>query len=190
MVIGNSASGFDVTDQVLKSGLAAYPIFQSRRSRNPWDGDGPPDGVVWKPVIEKYTADGTIVFTDGTTLKHDEVDAIVYCTGYKISFPFWNIKANGRALWDYAEDRIIGNYQHTFVQDFPTLGIIGVPRALTFRSFEYQAVALARVFAGRATLPPVEEQRVWEAERAAHQKGGRKEVPRYTVGIMAPPSST
>ena len=174
LIIGNSASGFDVTDQVRKSGLASYPIYQSRRSRNPWDGDGPPDGVAWKPVIEEYTADGTIVFTDGTTLGKDEIDIIVYCTGYKISFPFWNTKANGRPLWDYAADRLEGNFQHTFLRDFPTLGVVGVPRALTFRSFEYQAVALARVFAGRAKLPSLEEQRAWEEERAGKQKAEKK----------------
>lgn len=39
---------------------------------------------------------------------------------------------------------------------------------LTFRSFEYQAIALARLFAGRqaAPLPPVHEQKKWERTRA------------------------
>ncbi|KAH8881341.1 putative dimethylaniline monooxygenase [Thozetella sp. PMI_491] len=174
LVIGNSASGHDVADQVIKSGLAAGSVYQSRRSKNRWDGDLPPEGIVWKPIIERYTADGTIVFVDGTTLGKDDIDAIVYCTGYKISFPWWNVKANGRPLWDYDADRVLGNYQHTFLQDFPTLGIVGVPRALTFRSFEYQAIALARVFAGRATLPSVEEQKAWEAERAEQQRNAHK----------------
>ena len=39
--------------------------------------------------------------------------------------------------------------------------------ALSFRSYEYQAVAVARVLAGRGTLPPASEQRKWEEDRVA-----------------------
>ena len=44
----------------------------------------------------------------------------------------------------------------------------------TFRVFEYQAVAVARHLAGRARpLPPVAEQKEWEAKRIAEKKGGK-----------------
>lgn len=166
LVIGNSASGHDVTDQLARSGLVRGPVYQSRRSRSPWDGDAAPAGITWKPVISRYTSAGTILFADGTTLARDEVDRIVYATGYKLSLPFWNAQANGRALFDYAANRMIGNFQHTFVRDYPTLAIIGLPRTLTFRSFEYQGIAIARVWAGRAKLPPEAQQQRWEQERA------------------------
>lgn len=39
-----------------------------------------------------------------------------------------------------------------------------VSGGLTFRVFEWQAVALARLFAGRATLPSEEYMRKWEEE--------------------------
>lgn len=44
---------------------------------------------------------------------------------------------------------------------------MGVPRTLTFRSFEYQAIAIARLWAGRSgkTLPSVDDQERWERER-------------------------
>lgn len=170
LVIGNSASGHDVTDQLLRSGLASRPLYQSRRSASRWDGDAPPAGLVWKPVIAAYAADGTIVFADGSTLGPDAVDVVVYATGYKASFPFWNVQANGRPLFDYHDNRFVGTFHHTFVHDFPSLAIIGLPRTLTFRSFEYQAIAVARVWAGRAQLPPEDEQRRWETERAAQRK--------------------
>jgi hypothetical protein len=60
-------------------------------------------------------------------------------------------------------------YQHTFSGVFPcSLGIIGLPRVLTFRSFEYQAIAPARLFVGRnaTPLPPPSEQEKWEKHRA------------------------
>lgn len=144
----------------------------SRRSRSRWDGDEPPPGVIWKPIISEYCLDGTIIFEDGTTL--GDIDKIVYCTGYKPSFPFWNERTNGRPLYDYRHDRIINNYQHTFVHDFPTLALLGFPRVLTFRSFEYQAISIARLWANRAArpLPEISEQKLWFKQRAEETKAG------------------
>ncbi|KAI9677121.1 MAG: hypothetical protein M1822_008230 [Bathelium mastoideum] len=172
LVIGNSASGYDITSLLVKSGKPKLPVYQSRRSRSRWDGKYPPSGVEWKPVIKEYAPTGNeIIFEDNTRLL--DIDAVIYCTGYKPSYPFWNEKANGTALFDYEANRLRGNYQHTFIQAFPhNLGIVGLPRVLTFRSFEYQAIALARLFAGRnhTALPPVAEQRKWEERRAAKVK--------------------
>ncbi|KAK3365326.1 hypothetical protein B0T24DRAFT_724191 [Lasiosphaeria ovina] len=172
LVIGNSASGHDVTNELVSS--ATLPVYQSRRSASRWDGDAPPEGIEWKPVIKEFKLDGSIVFEDGTHL--DDIEAVIYCTGYQTSFPFWNVEANGRALWDYAAGRLINGYWHTFFQDFPTLGIVGIPRVLTFRSFEYQAIALARLWSGRNTLslPPVAEQQRWERDRAERKSSERK----------------
>ncbi|OAA56635.1 iron transport multicopper oxidase fet3 precursor [Niveomyces insectorum RCEF 264] len=172
LVIGNSASGHDVTDQLLRFDLVRRPVYQSRRSPSPWDGDAPAPGLVWKPVIAAFRPDdGAIVFADGSVLAYADVDVVVYATGYKPSYPFWNVRRNGgRALYDYDANRFVGTFQHTFVPDFPTLGLVGLPRTLTFRSFEYQAIALARVWAGRAVLPPAAEQRRWEAERVQQRR--------------------
>lgn len=172
MVIGNSASGHDITAALV--GVAKSPVYQSRRSPSRWDGPKPPDGIEWKPVIKQYRSNGDVVFDDGSTLS--SIDAIIYCTGYRPSFPFWNARANGGAIYDYVQNRLTGIYQHTFFQDFPNLGIIGMPRVLTFRSFEYQAVALARVFVRRngVPLPPREEQRRWEKDRAELVKRERR----------------
>lgn len=168
LVIGNSASGHDLTFDLLST--AQLPVYQSRRSKSRWDGHEPPPGIVWKPVVKEYQADGRIVFEDDTFL--DDIDHIIYCTGYRVSFPFWNEKANGRPLWDYEAGKLIKTYWHTFFQDFKTLAIVGIPRVLTFRSFEYQAIALARLFSGRnsSPLPEEDEQRRWEDERAQRSK--------------------
>ncbi|KAK5128009.1 hypothetical protein LTR85_005126 [Meristemomyces frigidus] len=175
MIIGNSASGLDIASALVSK--VRLPVYQSRRSRSPWDGDEPPDGVVWKPVIAGYCAKtGNIDFADGTVFGPADLDYVVYCTGYKSSFPFWDSSVNGGPLWDYAADRLVGNYLHTFFTDHITLGIIGMPRTLTFRSFEYQAIALARVFAKRnqAQLPNRAEMKRWEYERADSTRRQRK----------------
>lgn len=76
-------------------------------------------------------------------------------------------------MYDYKENRLEGFYQHTFSTKWQrSLGIIGLPRVLTFRSFEYQAIALARLFSGREAkpLPSDKEMRNWEEERSVQCK--------------------
>ncbi|TVY55908.1 Thiol-specific monooxygenase [Lachnellula cervina] len=172
LTIGNSASGHDLTAELVSS--AHLPVYQSRRSKSRWDGNEPPYGIAWEPIIKEYKLDGRIIFEDDTYL--DDIDTVIYCTGYKASFPFWNEKANGRPLWDYESNKIIGGYWHTFFQDFDTLAIVGLPRVLTFRSFEYQAIALARLFSGRNSkpLPPLGEQGRWDSEREKERKKSGK----------------
>ena len=72
---------------------------------------------------------------------------------------------------------MVKGYWHTFLQDFKMIAIVGLPRVLTFRSFEYQAIALARLFSGRnkRPLPPLEEQERWDRERLEERRrDGRK----------------
>lgn len=168
IVVGNSASGHDITTQLVESGKPKLPVYQSRRSRSRWDGTNPPTGIEWKPIIKEYNSKtGEVIFADGTRLK--DIDAIIYCIGYKPSIPFWNSNANGRPLYDYTEGHLLGNYQHTFSHIFPrSLKIISFLRTLTFQSFKYQAIALARQFTSRNAkpLPPLAEQELWEQRRA------------------------
>ncbi|KAI1101505.1 putative dimethylaniline monooxygenase [Jackrogersella minutella] len=169
LIIGNSASGHDLTAELVSS--ASRPVYQSRRTKSRWDGPCPPHGISWKPVISEYNAvDGSIVFSDGTSI--GDIDVVIYCTGYKPSFPFWNAEAAGGPLWDYADGKLAGNYWHTFFRAHATLGVVGLPRVLTFRSFEYQAVALARLFSARNALPlpPPADQERWERERLRRSK--------------------
>ncbi|GFP55635.1 thiol-specific monooxygenase [Trichoderma asperellum] len=163
LVIGNSASGTDLSRELVST--AQLPVYQSRRSKAWWEGDSPSKGIEWKPVISEYLPNGRILFEDGTYL--DDIDTVIYCTGYKPSYPFWDAKKNGQPLWDDKKGKLVKSYWHTFFQDFPNLGIVGLPRVLTFRSFEYQAIALARLFANRnpVPLPPLIEQQAWEEER-------------------------
>ncbi|KAH9827143.1 dimethylaniline monooxygenase (N-oxide forming) [Teratosphaeria destructans] len=166
LVIGSSASGYDIGRDLVKT--VQLPLYQSRRSRNRLEPPTPPEGFVWKPVITRYDADsGDIHFQDGSVLGGNQINHVIYCTGYLPSFPFWNNDANGGPFWDYRGNRMLDNYQHTFLTNHPTLGIVGMIQALTFRSFEYQAIALARLFAGRAALPGRVEQQQWYQGRVA-----------------------
>lgn len=167
LLIGNSSSGHDIAEELrhASSQGPAWPIYQSRRSRSRFDGDSPPEGIEWRPVIKEFLPTGRIVFEDDTYL--DDIDIVLYCTGYRPSFSFWNAKANGGELWSYEENRLLNIYQHTFFHQHKTLALVGLPRTVTFRSFEYQAIAIARLFSGRnrTPLPPLKERRKWEEQR-------------------------
>jgi hypothetical protein len=164
IVVGGGISAFEIARDLVP--VVRLPIYQSRRSIPKSGVIIPIEGVERRPIITEYLPDGRILLEDGEYL--DDIDTVIYCTGYQPSYPFWNIKANGAPLWDYENGKLIRNYLHTFCQDFPNLGIVGIQRTITFRSFEYQAVALARVFAGRnaVALPPLEEQVEWERRTA------------------------
>lgn len=175
LIIGNSASGHDLSTELVTH--AKLPVYLSIRSKSRWDGPNPPPGISWLPIITTFHSNGSIEFADGTILTLTDIDRVIYCTGYRHSFPFWNVKNNGRLLWDETENKLIRNYWHTFLHDFPTVGVIGVPRVLTFRSWEYQAITLARLFAGRLSkpLPGIGEMERWERERSqVVKREGRK----------------
>jgi hypothetical protein len=178
LIVGNSLSGRDLTEELTK--VARRPVYISRRHKSRWEGSQPDEGTEWKPVIEEFVAKtGQILFDDGSSL--DNIDHIIYCTGYKPSFPFWNAKANGQQLYDYDEMKLNGSYLHTFFRYYPTLGIIGLGQSLAFRSYEYQAIALARVFAGSnaTSLPSPTEQKEWE--RSWKEYADREMVDFHTV---------
>jgi len=69
------------------------------------------------------------------------------------------------------ENRLDGFYQHIFKIGDPTLTIVGqVKAAVSFRVYEYQAVAAARFLAGRSKpLPGIQEQYEWERKRLEYK---------------------
>lgn len=99
----------------------------------------------------------TVYFEDGTYEKG--VGNIIFGTGFTWTLPFLPQVPT-------RNNRVPDLYQHVFYRHDPTLVFIGaVGAGLTFKVFEWQAVAAARVLAGRAMLPCVEEQKKWEDNR-------------------------
>jgi hypothetical protein len=116
-----------------------------------------------KPQIRHLSVSPTsgvlVRFTDGTEV--DNVDKVHFATGYRLSYPFLHPNPVTPS------NRLAGFYQHVFNIADPSLAVVGqVKAALSFRVYEYQAVAVARYFAGRGGgLPSPKEQAAWEAER-------------------------
>ncbi|EAW09507.1 dimethylaniline monooxygenase [Aspergillus clavatus NRRL 1] len=121
------------------------------------------------PITHVDPATRTVCFQDGASVP--AVDHIILGTGFTWTLPFL-------PHVPLRNNRIPDLYLHIFHAADPSLVFLGaVGAGLTFKVFEWQAVAAARVLAGRAALPSAEEQRRWEAERIAARGDG----PAFTV---------
>lgn len=163
VVVGGSVSASDfVLDNYT---LVRGPLVVAQRGENAnpaLDNVWKLPNVAKKPTISRFTLDhgGTVEFSDGSWLSGPDVDVVYFATGYRLSYSF--LDPNPVT----PQNRLSGFYQHTFNISDPSLAVVGQIRAaLSFRAYEYQAVAVARVLAGRGTLPSVAEQKKWEDER-------------------------
>jgi hypothetical protein len=123
---------------------------------------------------------GTITLVDGTVL-HD-IDQVVICTGYLFSLPFLLELHDDLTPREKASDTILvtdGTQLHNLHKDIfyipdPTLAFVGVPAyTATFTFFEFQAIAVAAVFSGRAWLPSKDEMRTEYEEKVKLKGFGR-----------------
>ncbi|KAK1718097.1 putative dimethylaniline monooxygenase [Colletotrichum acutatum] len=171
IVVGGSVSAFDALHDIRL--VSQKPVIASLKEPLAAFGWAPfthPDITIKPQVTNFCPKSGRITFSDGSTV--DEVDAVVFATGYDFSFPFLPKKK-------VENRRVPGLYQHVFNINDPTLAFVGmVTGGFTFRVFEWQAVAAARVFASRGKLPPRIEQEKWERERLAYKGDG---IPFFTL---------
>ncbi|KAI2641672.1 FAD/NAD(P)-binding domain-containing protein [Hypomontagnella submonticulosa] len=172
VVVGGSISAHEVVHEVLEA--AQTPVYAALRGEPipafGWEPFLHPDIVVKKEITRLDPDTGRIFFADGSTL--DDVDHIVFGTGYTFSVPFLeHVQQRIRNAYR----RLPGVYQHTWDIEDPTLTFVGMlGGGFTFRVYEWQAVAVARHLAGRAkALPPIPEQLEWERKRVAERGGGK-----------------
>ncbi|WP_217169146.1 NAD(P)/FAD-dependent oxidoreductase [Streptomyces sp. AC512_CC834] len=107
--------------------------------------------VTPKPAIASFDGD-RVVFTDGSS---ETADAVVYCTGFHMTFPFLP------AGCPVAADGSVELYRRVVPADRPGLYFVGLVRpvgAIT-RLVEAQAQWVARIVDGAAELPAAEEMR-------------------------------
>ena len=133
--------------------------------------------ITVKPNIDRFEG-SKVFFTDGSAV---EADVVVYCTGYKVSFPF---------LGDdvvHAEDNHVDLYRRVVSPDHPGLYFIGLiqPIGAVMPLAEEQAHWVAEVLTGRVVLPPPAEMR---AQIASYDEALRKRYvasKRHTIQVDA-----
>ncbi|REK06328.1 MAG: NAD(P)/FAD-dependent oxidoreductase [Acidobacteria bacterium] len=104
--------------------------------------------IAMKPAIEAYEGK-KVRFADGSS---ETIDAIVYATGYDISFPFL------RDLDLPIEDNHLPLFKRVFRPDIPNLGFLGLAQSLPtlVNLAEQQARWIAAYLVGEYHLPDAE----------------------------------
>jgi len=104
--------------------------------------------IVVKPTIDRLDRD-RVYFTDGSD---EPVDVVIYCTGYKISFPFLDEASAGAA----GGGGHIPLYRRIVSPKLPGLYFIGLvqPIGAVMPIAEIQSEWVADLLQGRAALPP------------------------------------
>jgi len=104
-----------------------------------------------RPNIDRFEG-SKVFFTDGTS---GEYDVVVYCTGYKVSFPF----LDGAVV--PVEDNHVGLYRRVVDPDHPGLYFLGLiqPLGAIMPLAEAQAEWVADLVTGVGTLPSPAEMR-------------------------------
>ena len=96
--------------------------------------------------IERFE-DDTVYFTDG---KKEVFDTIIFATGYKVSFPFFE-----KDFIDYSTLTTIPLYRKMFHPDIDTLYFIGLfqPQGCIWPLADYQSKIIAGIIKGNLKRP-------------------------------------
>ncbi|KOU66996.1 flavin-binding monooxygenase, partial [Streptomyces sp. WM4235] len=109
-------------------------------------------GVIPRPAIGSLDGD-RVTFTDGTEVA---ADAIVYCTGFRMAFPFLPAGCPAGPRQEAVE-----LYKRVVAPDRPGLYFVGLIRPVgsITRLVEAQARWVARIVDGEASLPSTDVMR-------------------------------
>jgi len=163
-----SAYGLPKPDHKL---FEAHPTVSSELLPRLGHGDIAP-----KPNIDRFPGGRTVRFADGT---EEEIDLVVYCTGYKITFPFFEPEVFA------APDNRLPLYRRVAAPERPGLYFIGFiqPLGPIMPLAEAQCEWVADLLSGRASLPPAP---AMKREIASEERKMRKRYiasKRHTVEV-------
>jgi dimethylaniline monooxygenase (N-oxide forming) len=125
--------------------LEAHPTVSSELLSRVGHGD-----IAVKPNIDRFAGGRAVRFVDGS---EEEIDLVVYCTGYKITFPFL-----GEEVFPVRDNRL-PLYRRVVAVERPGLYFIGFiqPLGPIMPIAEAQAEWVADLLKGTANLPSVGE---------------------------------
>jgi hypothetical protein len=151
--------------------LEAHPTVSSEFLPRLGHGD-----ITAKPNIDRFTGGRGVRFVDGS---EEEVDLVVYCTGYKITFPFFRPEVLA------APDNKLPLFRRVVSVERPGLYFIGFiqPLGPIMPLAEAQAEWIADLLSGRAALPAAAE--MWREIEVEEEKQRKRFVAskRHTVEV-------
>ncbi len=150
--------------------LEAHPTVSSDLLPRIGHGD-----ITVKPNLDRLDG-GEVVFTDGS---REAIDLVVYCTGYKISFPFFAPDLIS------APDNHIPLYRRVVDPEHPGLYFIGLlqPLGAVMPLAEAQAEWVADVLQGRSELPSPDRMRETIAREEARMRERYVASKRHTIQV-------
>jgi dimethylaniline monooxygenase (N-oxide forming) len=151
--------------------LEAHPTVSAELLSRLGHGD-----VLVKPNIDRFSGGRTIRFADGS---EEEIDLVVYCTGYKITFPFFE------SGFLSAADNRLRLYRRVVSVEHPGLFFIGFvqPLGAIMPIAEAQSEWVADVLGGRGTLPSGVEMGAEVTEAEAKMRKRYVASKRHTIQV-------
>lgn len=132
--------------------------------------------IKFKPNISRFD-DRDVIFDDGT---RDRFDMIVYATGYKVSFPFFDDN-----FFNVEQTNDLQLYQRVVHPDFPGLYFLGLiqPLGAIMPLAEKQSMWLAKLIRGECHLP--EKTQMIRSIQASAAQNNRRYTPsfRHTMEV-------
>jgi hypothetical protein len=158
MAVGDmTAYGLPQPDHKL---LEAHPTVSAELLSRLGHGD-----IEVKPNIDRFGGGRAVRFADGS---EEEIDLVVYCTGYKITFPFFDSSLIS------AEDNRLSLYRRVASAQHPGLFFIGFiqPLGAIMPVAEAQSEWVGDLLEGRGELPSPDEMQgeMEEAERKVRKR--------------------
>jgi len=140
--------------------LEAHPTVSAELLSRLGHGD-----ISVKPNIERFSGGKAVRFVDGS---EEEVDLVIYCTGYKITFPFFDAKLIS------AQDNRLQLYRRVASIEHPGLYFIGFiqPLGAIMPIAEAQSEWVADLLTGSGALPSLGEMRgeIADAQRKMRKR--------------------
>jgi hypothetical protein len=150
--------------------LEAHPTVSSELLLRLGSGD-----AVAKPNVKELQG-GKVEFEDGSV---EEIDAIIWATGYRITFPFFDEDFLS------APDNRLPLYKRVFVPGIDDLALIGFAQTVPtlFPFVELQSKLMARYVGGDYALPPEAEMRETIEDDQKKMFGEVIDRPRHTMQV-------
>lgn len=163
IVVGNSASGIDISNQVAEH--AKLPVLISLKDEYGASGSSTNTWSQYVSEIAEFVpANRSVRFSDGRV--ETEVDAVIFCTGYHYIFPF--LKQSQSPVFVSSGAYADHLWHHMLYTKDPSLAFLCIPqRIVPFPFAEAQAAVIARMWSGRLTTPSTEDMDRWVSELRA-----------------------
>ena len=150
--------------------LEAHPTVSSELLLRLGSGD-----AVAKPDVQQLEGD-SVRFEDGSV---EQIDAIVYATGYRITFPFFDED------FISAPENRFPLYKRVFKPGIDDLAFVGFAQTIPtlFPFVELQSKLVARYAGGDYALPPISEMEETIRRDQQIHSGAYTDRPRHTMQI-------